>query len=71
MRTAHLLPYGGGGVSPTETLPQTETPWTETPPVMWPVVRAGTGHPPVNRMTHRCKNITWPQTSFAGGNNVQ
>ena len=23
---------------------------------------------PVNRMTHRCKNITLPQTSFAGGN---
>ena len=21
----------------------------------------------VNRMTHRCKNITLPQTSFAGG----
>ena len=25
--------------------------------------------PPVNRMTNRCKNITLPQTSFAGGNN--
>ena len=24
--------------------------------------------PSVNRMTHRCKNITLPQTSFAGGN---
>ena len=24
---------------------------------------------PVNRMTDRCKNITLPQTSFAGGNN--
>ena len=24
---------------------------------------------PVNRMTHRCKNITLPQTSFAGGKN--
>ena len=23
---------------------------------------------PVNRMTDRCKNITLPQTSFAGGN---
>ena len=23
---------------------------------------------PMNRMTHRCKNITLPQTSFAGGN---
>ena len=27
----------------------------------------GTG-PPVNRMTERCKNITLPQTLFAGGN---
>ena len=26
-------------------------------------------HPPVNRMTDRCKNITLPQTSFAGGKN--
>ena len=25
--------------------------------------------PPVNRMTNRCKSITWPQTSFAGGKN--
>ena len=25
--------------------------------------------PPVNRMTHRCKNITLPQTSFAGDKN--
>ena len=25
--------------------------------------------PPVNRMTHRCKNITLSQTSFAGGKN--
>ena len=24
--------------------------------------------PPVNRMTNWCKNITLPQTSFAGGN---
>ena len=29
----------------------------------------GSRHPPpVNRMTNRCKNITLPQTSFAGGN---
>ena len=26
-------------------------------------------HPPMNRMTDRCKNITLPQISFAGGNN--
>ena len=24
--------------------------------------------PPMNQMTHRCKNITLPQTSFAGDN---
>ena len=28
---------------------------------------ATTHAPPVNRMTNRCKNITLPQTSFAGG----
>ena len=33
---------------------------------MWPVMHAGI-ETPVNRMTHRCKNITLPQTSFAGG----
>ena len=27
----------------------------------------GPPSPAVNRMTHRCKNITLPQTSFAGG----
>ena len=27
--------------------------------------------PPVNRMTHWCKNITFPQTSFAGGKYLQ
>ena len=30
----------------------------------------GFPYPPVNRMTNRCKNITLPQTSFAGGKNV-
>ena len=29
----------------------------------------GTHPPSVNRMTDRCKNITLPKTSFAGGNN--
>ena len=28
------------------------------------------GRSPVNRMTHRCKNITLPQTSFAAGKNT-
>ena len=26
--------------------------------------------PPMNRMTHASKNITLPQTSFAGGKNI-
>ena len=26
--------------------------------------------PPVDRMTHTCKNITFPQTLFAGGNDT-
>ena len=33
--------------------------------------RATTHAPPVNRMTNWCKNITLPQTSFAGGKYVQ
>ena len=43
--------------------PQARTPpeHTNKPPPHTP--------PPVNRMTNRCKNITLPQTSFAGGNN--
>ena len=63
---------GGGGFS--------QPPWMQTPPggrpspeadplVMWPVMHAGKPSPPVNRMTHRCKNTTLPQTSFAGGKN--
>ena len=40
-----------------------------------PIMHAGIPpHPPpptpVNRITDRCKNITLPQTSFAGGKNV-
>ena len=31
-------------------------------------LHAGIHPPPVDRMTDRCKNITLPQTSFAGGN---
>ena len=40
--------------SPRQRLPG-QRPRTETPPL-------------VNRMTHTSKNITLPQTSFAGGN---
>ena len=37
------------------------------PPGCGPGDPPGEG-PPMNRMTDRCKNITLPQTSFAGGN---
>ena len=33
-----------------------------------PAARHAGMPPPMNRMTDRCKNITLPQTSFAGGN---
>ena len=68
MGTSRSLPYGGfsvqGGLADREH-PWPETPWTETPldsdsPRQRPP-------PPVNRMTHASKNITLPQTSFAGG----
>ena len=54
--------YRMARVSLTETPPgQSRDPlWTEIP-----LDR----DPPVNRMTNRCKNITLPQTSFAGGSN--
>ena len=43
--------------------PGQSPPWTETPPDRDPQTDT-----PLNRMTHGCKNITLPQTSFAGGN---
>ena len=57
--------------------------WAWRPPPFWrlaarhagipPIMHAGIPPPtppPVNRITDRCKNITLPQTSFAGGKNV-
>ena len=41
------------------------TPRGQAPPGADP---PGSGTTTVNRMTNRCKNITLPQTSFAGGN---
>ena len=75
MRTAACWPYpvvchvsrGEGGL-PTPLL-DADHPLDADPLVMWPVLHAGKPTPPptpVNRMTHRCKNITLPQTSFAG-----
>ena len=34
-----------------------------------PPDQAPAPHPPVNRITDTCKNITLPQTSYAGGKN--
>ena len=54
------LPLGGGASLPGGCLL----------PGGWGGLLDGTP-PPVNRMTNRCKNITLPQTSFAGGKNAQ
>ena len=78
MRTARLLPvspsmhYSGGGVCSLG---------VSGPGGVWSqggcLVQGGvvSQHalrqtPPVKRMTDRCKNITLPQTSFAGGKNL-
>ena len=73
MRTARLLTYPGGsasgGLHPGVCLG-----------VLYPggsASRGGSAHPaqvclqaaPVNRMTHKCKNITLPQTSVVDSNN--
>ena len=54
-------PPGAGTHPPEQAPPKDQTPQSSHPP--------GSRHPPpMNRMTDRCKNITLPQTSFAGGN---
>ena len=53
MRTTRSSGRPGGGVSPRT---------RHSPPGADPP-------PPVNRITDACKNITLPQTSFAGGKN--
>ena len=59
--TARFLPYGRwgslSGESPWQRPPQTETPSLNRPA-------------PLDRMTDASKNITLPQTSFAGGNKL-
>ena len=56
--------------------PQDRAPPWDQVPLPGPGTSLGPGTPtlqeqapPVNRMTNRCKNITFPQTSFAGGKN--
>ena len=67
MRTARALTIGWGGVPARGGIPA----WGVYLPGGLPAQGCtcpGTP-PPVNRMTDRCKNITLPQTSFAGDNN--
>ena len=50
--------------------PRPETPRSRHPPgpdTPWEQNPSQEQSPPVNRITDACKNITLPQTSFAGG----
>ena len=61
----------GGGLHQAPPWDQAPLPRAFTPRTRHPTPEAdppGPGTPPVNRMTNRCKNITLPQTLFAGGN---
>ena len=58
---------GGGGLNPGRSLPNSRDVCIQGGLHLG---GGGWAHtPPVNRVTHRCKNFTLPQTSFAGGNN--
>ena len=57
---------------PETTLDKASPPWTENPPSLEGDSSEGTWDqaqrpPPRELMAHACENITWPQTSFAGG----
>ena len=69
MCTAHSSSRpGGGGL---HQAPPGADPPDKAPPSL-PGSRPPQDQAPlVNRMTDRCKNITLPQASFAGGNNYQ
>ena len=69
MRTAHLLPVSPsmhcmGGYLLLRRGGLEGCLWS------WGCIQHDHPPPPVNRMTDRCKNITLPQTSFAGVNKV-
>ena len=70
MHTARYLPYKG--VSVRGSLPDSD-PLDRDSPGQRPPLAArqevtSYRDPSVNRMSHICKNITLPQTSFADGN---
>ena len=63
MRTAHLLTVSCSIRREGVFALDGGVPWGVYPSKQWG------RHPPVNTVTDRCKNITLPQTSFAGGKN--
>ena len=69
--TMHTLPPGATTYTPrsNHACPPGATMHAPRGATLPPPPRATMHTPPVNRMTNRCKNITLPQTSFAGGNN--
>ena len=79
MRTARLLTVSHGGSAHSLWI-QIPLPWLQTLPtpanadspghVTCDACWVANPHPPVNRITDGCKNITLPQTSFADSKNV-
>ena len=62
----HTAPWATHAPLATHTCPAMHAPQGHSQQTCPPAMHAP---PPVNRMTNRCKNITLPQTSFAGGKN--
>ena len=68
--TMHTLPPGATTYTPRSNHACPPGATMHTPPQEQPCPPwSNHDTPPVNRMTNRCKNITLPQTSFAGSNN--
>ena len=67
MHTTHLL-VGGVYPPPDADPPECRPPQMQTPPNADP---PKCRPPSVHRMTDRCKNLTLPKTSSAGGNKSQ